>query len=54
MELPAGMVWFHVVTAALTWLALLWAVAAAGRPGPRRQALRVDAEAAAEPPLVPS
>jgi cytochrome c oxidase assembly protein subunit 15 len=31
MELPGEMVWFHVVLAALTWLALLWATAAAGR-----------------------
>ena len=31
MELPAEIVWFHVVLAALTWLALLWATAAVGR-----------------------
>ena len=30
MELPAEIVWIHVVLAALTWLALLWATAAAG------------------------
>ena len=30
MELPAEMVWIHVVLAAITWLALLWATAAAG------------------------
>jgi cytochrome c oxidase assembly protein subunit 15 len=33
MELPAEIVWFHVVLSALTWLALLVAVAAAGRLG---------------------
>ena len=31
LELPAEIVWFHVVLAALTWLSLLWATAAAGR-----------------------
>src|SRR3954454_12756516 len=31
LELPAEIVWFHVVLAALTWLSLLWSVAAAGR-----------------------
>jgi cytochrome c oxidase assembly protein subunit 15 len=31
LELPAEIVWFHVVLAALTWIALLWAAAAAGR-----------------------
>jgi len=30
MELPSGMVWFHVVLAALTWLALLFSVVSAG------------------------
>jgi cytochrome c oxidase assembly protein subunit 15 len=34
MELPPGMVWIHVVLAALTWLALLWAVVAVGRVEP--------------------
>jgi cytochrome c oxidase assembly protein subunit 15 len=31
LHLPAEIVWFHVVLAALTWLSLLWATAAAGR-----------------------
>jgi cytochrome c oxidase assembly protein subunit 15 len=35
LHLPAEIVWFHVVLAALTWLALLWATAAAGRLAPR-------------------
>ena len=51
MELPAGMVWFHVVLAALTWVALLWAAATAGRPRPRRRPLRASAEVPAQPPL---
>jgi len=35
LELPAEIVWLHVVLATLTWLALLWAAAAAGRLAPR-------------------
>ena len=35
LELPAEIVWVHVVLAATTWLAILWAVAALGRPLPR-------------------
>src|SRR3954468_13422318 len=35
LKLPAEIVWFHVVLAALTWLSLLWACAAAGRLAPR-------------------
>ena len=54
MELPAGMVWFHVVLAALTWVALLWATAAAGHPRRRPRAVPAGAEARAEPPLVRS
>jgi cytochrome c oxidase assembly protein subunit 15 len=42
MELPATMVWIHVVLAALTWLALLWATAAAGRLAPRGTPPRSD------------
>lgn len=37
-ELPAGIVWLHILVATLTWLALLWTVAAAGRLEPRRAA----------------
>ena len=33
LELPAEIVWFHVVLSALTWIALLVAIAAAGRLG---------------------
>src|SRR3954451_19728152 len=42
LKLPAEIVWFHVVLAALTWLSLLWATAAAGR-------LRAGAPAPAQP-----
>ena len=38
LHLPADMVWVHVTLATLTWLAVLWAVAAAGRLAPRRTA----------------
>ena len=34
LELPAGIVWIHVALASLTWIALLWSVAAAGRLAP--------------------
>ena len=34
LELPAEIVWIHVALAASTWLCLLWAVVAAGRPAP--------------------
>ena len=46
LELPAEIVWVHVVLAATTWLAILWTVAALGRPLPRGAATR-DAGAAA-------
>jgi cytochrome c oxidase assembly protein subunit 15 len=36
LELPAGIVWLHVAVATFTWLALLWAVASAGRLEPRQ------------------
>lgn len=46
LELPAGIVWVHVVLATLTWLAVLWTVAAAGRLKPRAEAARAPVEAA--------
>jgi len=42
-KLPAELVWVHVGLATATWLAVLWAVAVAGRLVPREQA--VDAAA---------
>jgi cytochrome c oxidase assembly protein subunit 15 len=36
LKLPSDMVWVHVTLATLTWLAVLWAVAAAGTLQPRR------------------
>ena len=60
LELPAEIVWFHVVLAALTWLALLWATAAVGRgrrgtaPAPEPAAGATRAADAAPEPLVRS
>ncbi|MGI8412307.1 MAG: COX15/CtaA family protein [Solirubrobacteraceae bacterium] len=36
LKLPSDMVWVHVSLATMTWLAVLWAAAAAGRLVPRR------------------
>ena len=47
LELPAEIVWVHVVLAAITWLAILWTVAAVGRPLPRGVSARDSREAAA-------
>jgi len=46
LELPAEMVWVHVALAAATWVAILRAVAAAGRPQERAAAARGSSEAA--------
>jgi cytochrome c oxidase assembly protein subunit 15 len=35
LELPSGIVWLHVAVATVTWLAMLWTVAVAGRLEPR-------------------
>jgi cytochrome c oxidase assembly protein subunit 15 len=35
LKLPSEMVWVHVSLATITWLAMLWAVAAVGRLAPR-------------------
>jgi cytochrome c oxidase assembly protein subunit 15 len=52
LELPGELVWFHVALATLTWLAMLWTVAAAGRLGPRESARpEIDAGAADERPV---
>ena len=45
-KLPTEMVWVHVSLATVTWLAVLWAVAAAGRLAPR--AVEVPAGAKAQ------
>ena len=48
LRLPSDIVWVHVGLATATWLALLWAVAAAGSPVPRRATVPAD-EPALEP-----
>jgi cytochrome c oxidase assembly protein subunit 15 len=35
LKLPTEIVWVHVALATATWIAILWAVAAAGRLAPR-------------------
>jgi cytochrome c oxidase assembly protein subunit 15 len=45
MEVPATMVWIHVVLAGLTWLALLWAAASSSSSGQRAE-LRAPARSA--------
>jgi heme a synthase len=42
LELPAEIVWVHVALACATWLAVLWATAAAGRLVPREAARRAQ------------
>jgi heme a synthase len=46
LHLPADMVWVHVALATLTWLSLLWAVAAAGRLAPGARPTPQEAAAA--------
>ena len=47
LHLPSDMVWVHVTLATVTWLALLWAVAAAGRVVPRTATVPVGEHPAA-------
>jgi cytochrome c oxidase assembly protein subunit 15 len=53
LELPSELVWLHVAIATLTWLAMLWTVAAAGRLAPRG-AMERQAEAPAQPGREPA
>jgi heme a synthase len=46
LKLPTDMVWVHVTLATLTWLAVLWAVAAEGRLVPRVAVVPVKEPAA--------
>ena len=54
MHLPPGMVWIHVVLAASTWLALLWAAMAVGRDATPREPVASDSAGVSRPPLVRS
>ncbi|MDX6625715.1 MAG: heme a synthase [Solirubrobacterales bacterium] len=49
LELPGEIVWVHVALATLNWLAMLWAVAAAGRLQPRREGSPAAGGRAGEP-----
>jgi cytochrome c oxidase assembly protein subunit 15 len=51
LHLPTDMVWVHVALATLTWLVVLWAVAAAGRLVPRRGAVEVPEPRLSAPEL---
>ena len=50
LEVPAEIVWVHVALAVLTWLALLWSVAAAGQPASRQRRSSRAEEAAGPAP----
>jgi cytochrome c oxidase assembly protein subunit 15 len=47
LELPTELVWLHVAVATITWLAMLWTVATAGRLEPRRAPARAKSDARA-------
>jgi len=47
LKLPSEMVWVHVCLATITWLTLLWVVAAAGRLAPRTVELPAGGQTAA-------
>ena len=51
LHLPSDMVWVHVALATVTWLTVLWAVAAAGRLVPRVAPLPADEPRAEARPL---
>ena len=42
LELPGEIVWLHIALATITWLAMLWTVAVAGRLVPRHAEARSD------------
>ena len=47
LELPAEIVWVHIALATVTWLAMLWTVATAGRLVPRATEARAEQPEAA-------
>lgn len=51
LHLPTDMVWVHVALATLTWLVVLWAVAAAGRLVPRRHVVEAPEPRLSAPDL---
>ena len=51
LKLPSEMVWVHVCLATITWLTLLWVVAAAGRLAPTAVAVPARSRGAPAPEL---
>ena len=51
LKLPSEMVWVHVSLATVTWLTLLWVVAAAGRLAPRAVAVPTSGRGEPAPEL---
>jgi heme a synthase len=49
LELPGEIVWVHIAIATANWLAMLWAVAAAGRLEPRGQSVPAGPGRAEQP-----
>jgi cytochrome c oxidase assembly protein subunit 15 len=49
-HLPTELVWVHVSLAALSWLCVMWAIAAIGRPEPRRARKRAQIRASVVQP----
>ncbi len=54
LELPAELVWLHVTLATITWLAMLWTVATAGRLEPRRAMAEPSRQAQDRETLAPA
>ena len=44
-HLPTELVWVHVLVASMTWLCVVWAIAAIGRPDPSRARKRAQIRA---------
>jgi heme a synthase len=52
LKLPSEIVWLHVALATLTWLAMLWTVATAGRLEQRKTATELSSTTSAQPDAV--
>lgn len=54
LHLPGGLVWLHVAIATVTWLAMLWTVATAGRLEPRNAPAASDTRDRRQPGRAPA
>jgi cytochrome c oxidase assembly protein subunit 15 len=54
LKLPSEIVWVHVALATVTWLAMLWAVASAGRLEQRQPASRPESQSSARDAPAPA